>query len=285
MIVDTHVHVVSDNREKYPPADKAPAWPPTTGENLVALMDEAGIDHALLVQSYFTYRYNNVYMMDVARAYPERFLSVCVLDPLASTTPDMLTYLVRRRGVRGVRLMNDRAHNIVSIDDPRTFPLWERIAALDIPVCIASLIDDVSRLSVPLGRFPDVRVAIDHIWGLKVDAGPTFNRIKPVLELAHHPNLYVKIAPNNSFAVREAKATPRDFYGLLVERFGAKRLMWGTNYPAHRDAYGSLKERMELGMQDLSFLDAQERRFVFGETALSLWPGLRRRQIEKETAS
>ena len=275
MIIDTHVHVVSDNRDKYRPAENAPKWPVTTGENLLAMMDEEGLDKALLVQTYFTYGYDNSYLSDVTLAHPTRFAGVCVLDPLAETAPDELSRLVRHGGVRGIRLMNDRAHNVISIDNPKTFPLWERAMSLGIPVCIASLIDDVPRLRVPLERFPQVKVAIDHIWGLKVGEGPSFDRIKPVLDLASYPNLYVKIAPNNSVAIKEAGASPEQFYGLLVERFSPRRIMWGTNYPAHRDAYGTIGQRMDLLRKDLSFLSGQDRDWIFGETALSLWPSLR----------
>lgn len=275
MIVDTHVHVVSDNRDKFPVLPDAPAWPPTTGENLIAMMDEAGVDRALLVQTYFTYGYDNSYMTEVARAYPKRFLSVCVLDPLDEAAPDQLSDLVENHRVRGIRLMNDRGRNVISIDDSRTFPLWQRISALRIPVCVASLIDDVPRVAVPLERFPEVPVALDHIWGLKVGDGPDFTRIRPVLDLASFPNLHVKIAPNNSFAVRAANASPGDFYRLLLTHYGPRRLMWGTNYPAHREGYGTFQQRMEIGRQDLGFLNDDERQAVFGGNALSLWPELK----------
>jgi L-fuconolactonase len=276
MIVDTHVHVVSGDRTTYPVAEKAPNWPLNNGETLLALMDQAGIDRALLVQTYFTYHYDNRYLSEVVLSYPDRFLGVCVLDPLSPAAPDELENQVRHRGVRGIRLMNDRAHNVISIDDPRTFPLWERIGALGIPVCIASLIDDVARVRVPLERFPGVKVAIDHIWGLKVGDPPAFERLKPVLDLAPFPNLYVKIAVNNSFALRDSKASPEQFYGLLVERFGVKRIMWGSNYPAHSQLHGTLVERKALAIKDLSFLSEEERGWILGETALTLWPALRR---------
>jgi L-fuconolactonase len=276
MIVDTHVHVVTSDRAKYPAAEKAPPWPPNTGDTLVALMDAANIDRALLVQTYFTYGYDNSFMSDTVLAHPNRFLGVCVLDPLSPGAPDELAALVERRGVRGIRLMNDRGHNVISIDDPHTFPLWERIDALGIPVCVASLIDDVARVRVPLERFPKVKVAIDHIWGLKVGTPPAFDRINPLLELSPFPNLYVKIAVNNSFALRESKATAEQFYGLLVSHFGANRIMWGSNYPAHSSVHGTLGERKALASKDLSFLSEQDRRWIFGETALALWPQLRR---------
>src|SRR5689334_13034227 len=58
MIIDTHVHVFTGDRKRYPQvrdtprAGKVPSvtdigqaeWPVTTGETLVTLMNEAGID-------------------------------------------------------------------------------------------------------------------------------------------------------------------------------------------------------------------------------------------------
>ena len=72
MIVDTHVHVFTADRKKYPRirdtsrARSIPSssdsgqteWPLTTIENLVARMDEAGVDKATLSQASFVYEYN-----------------------------------------------------------------------------------------------------------------------------------------------------------------------------------------------------------------------------------
>jgi L-fuconolactonase len=275
MIVDTHVHIVAEDRKKYPSKADAPAWPLTTAEMLLSMMDANGIDRALLVQTYFTYGTDNGYVADSAVAHPDRFLGVCVLDPLAPDAPDQLSALYERGRVRGIRLMNDRKKNVISIDDPKTFPLWERIAALKIPVCMAALIEDIPLVRVPAERFPQVPIALDHLWGLKVES-PKFEMIQPFLDLARHPNIYVKTAPNNSVAVREVKGDTQAFYQRIVDAFGAKRIMWGSNYPAHTQAYGGIKERLALGRADLGFLSADEQKWIFGETALTLWPELRK---------
>jgi hypothetical protein len=111
--------------------------------------------------------------------------------------------------------MNDRAKNVVSIDDPTTFPLWERIEALGVPVCVAALISDTARVQIPAERFPRVTIALDHIWGLKFDRH--FGTLQPLFALAHLPNVYVKIAPNNSFVAREAEADVHMFYQRPTE--------------------------------------------------------------------
>ena len=72
MIVDTHLHVFTADRKKYPQSRDTPRagsipssgdsgqteWPLTTGENLVTRMDEPGVDKATLVQASFVYEYD-----------------------------------------------------------------------------------------------------------------------------------------------------------------------------------------------------------------------------------
>ena len=59
----------------------------------------------------------------------------------------------------------------------------------------------------------------------------------------------------------------------LIDRLGVRRLMWGSKLSAiyHR----SLKDQFDLARQELSFLPQEDQRWIFGETALTLWPMLR----------
>jgi L-fuconolactonase len=286
MIVDTHVHIVSDDRKKYPrTSDRAPdasapsvrdvgqpEWPAFTIETLIEKMDENGIDRALLVQTYYTYQVDNTYMIDCALSHRDRFQSVCVIDPLAPDAPDLLSELVKEHSVRGLRMMDGLGKNVLG--DKRTFPLWERASALGIPVCISARISELPDARAPIERFTNVKVALEHPWGLDV-GDPPYDKLKPLWDMARYPHVYLKTAPNNSHAAREGKSTPRQFFGKLIESFGAKRIMWGSNYPAHWHKYGHIKERLQIMEEDFSFLSAEERRWIFGETALSLWPSLR----------
>ena len=286
MIVDTHVHVVSDDRTAYPQVSDGahgagapsvrdigqPEWPPLTGEQLVQMMDQCGIDRALLVQTYFTYHFDNRYMVDCARRWPRRFASVCVIDQLAPEAPDVLSDLVENHGVRGLRMMGARAMGALA--DPRTFPLWRRAEELRIPICIGARIEELADVRAPLERFPGVPVALEHVWGIDV-GDPPYDRLKVLWEMAAFPNVRLKTAPNNSHAARAGKGSPREFFGKLVDAFGARRIMWGSNYPAHWHHYGGIKERLAIMAEDFAFLGAADRAWIFGEAALTLWPDLR----------
>jgi L-fuconolactonase len=278
MIVDTHLHVLSPDAARYPRPGQGPStqpkWPDFTGEMLIADLDRTGIERALTVQGYHTYHFDNSYAIDVALAFPQRLQSVVVIDHLQPDAPDLLTELVEKRGVRGLRMMKVRGR---SYGEAQSMPLWERIRALKIPVCLnkvdALLIPELQSL---LERFPEVPVALDHSWAGPLDSEDApYDFFKPYAALARHPNLFLKIAPNLSHDIRERKGDAGRFWRMVVESFGADRLMWGSNYPAHWRAYGRIPERLALMQEELGFLGAENLRWIFGETALRLWPSLR----------
>jgi len=75
-----------------------------SAEILLSLNAQAGIDKTVLVQAYSAYKYDNRYTADCAASYPGHFASMIILNPLEHDTPDNLSYWVRERGMRGLRL-------------------------------------------------------------------------------------------------------------------------------------------------------------------------------------
>jgi L-fuconolactonase len=286
VIVDTHVHVFTDDRKNYPQTRDTPRagsipsitdigqteWPLTTAETLLSLMDEAGIHKATLAQAYFVYEYDNRYTVDAALAHPDRFASIVVLDPLDEKAPDELSRLVREKGVTGLRFMRGRLP-ASSLGEPATFSLWERMQALKIPLVIADRIGELAKVRKVMERYPDVKVSIEHSWGHTVGK-PPYPALDPLFALADIPNLYVKTAINNIEAAREGGGTVEALYTKLMRTFGPKRIMWSSNYPAH-PRLGGLKGRLEIFEKELAFLGEEDRRWIFGETALTLFPSLR----------
>ena len=273
MIVDTHVHAIADDPKKYPKVPDAYVWPSLTDKELLGAMDRLGIDRATLVQPYFTYHYDNTYQVDCAKAHPDRFLVVCVIDIADSKAPETLTRLAEKDGVRGVRMFPGRKKGL--LDDPKTFPVWERAISLGMPITVACNLDEMHKMPALVERFPKAKaICFEHMWGVKFESD-SFEESKPVIALARFSNVYLKLCPNNSYALREAKGTPKRFYGALIDAFGARRIMWGSNYPAHWDHYGKIEDRLPLMQEDLSFLSVEDRRWFFGDTALTVWPSLR----------
>ena len=276
MIVDTHVHVVAADQDKYPRkiADWNNEWvADTTDATMLRLMGEAGIDRTMLVQAWTAYEYDNSYAADCAIAHPDRFAGVCIIDSTLADAADTLSYWVRERGMRGLRLFAITDSAARSLDDPRTFPVWERAAALAIPICVCTRFRELPRLRSTIERFPDVTVALDHLGLPRLDGGPPYASVQPLFDLARMPNVYLKFSTVNMDSSRSGSSTPRAFFDRLLEHFGSHRMMWGSNFPATHDR--SLREQFALARNELAFLSDEDQRWIFGETALSLWPSLR----------
>ncbi len=286
MIIDTHVHVFTNDRKKYPQIKDTPSagkipsiteigqseWPVTPVEDLIAMMDEAGIAKATLVQAYFVYEYDNRYTMDSVRAHKDRFVAIPIVDPMDPAAPDELSRLVEEEDAVGVRFMRGRLPES-SLGKPETFPLWARIEQLGIPITITDRIGIIANTRRAMDKYPNVKVAFDHGWGHEVGL-PPYPVLKPLFDFADNPNVYVKTAVNNIDAAESAGGTSKDLYQTLLDKFGAKRIMWSSNYPAH-PRLGGMKSRVEASQKAIAFMSEEDRRWIFSDTALSLWPSLR----------
>ena len=275
MIVDTHVHIVAPDQHRYPRklAIGNSDWViDMSGDKMLELMDEAGIDRAMLVQAHSAYEYDNSYVADVAMQHPERFVSVCIVDPTGPDAAGQLANWVEERGVRGMRLFPAAERDPQWLDDPRTFPLWDRAAVLEIPICVCLRFRQLARLRTVIERYPHVRVALDHLGGPRLDDGPPYESARPLFELVSLPNVYLKFSSVNLYAAAKGKSTPKEFFSRLLDVFGPRRVMWGSNFPNTYDR--SLKEQLTLALDELSFVPESDREWLFGDTARSLWPSL-----------
>lgn len=237
-------------------------------KRLLDAMDAAGVHGTVIVQPFSAYGFDNAYHSDSAARYPQRLVGVCAVDPLASDAVERLQYWIDERGMRGLRLTSHRVG--VLLDDPRSFPLWERARELGIPVCIATMPAHWSSVERMVKRYPDVAIVLEHGGG--IEAGTPETLQEQLLVLAALPNLYLKLTTLN-FAGLNGKAGTRTRYlKALVDRYGAERVMWGSNFPASlQDGYAGL---VNLGRQALSFVSDKQRRWLLADTAVKLWPQL-----------
>ena len=109
MIIDTHTHVVSSDKVKHPLDPGARGWSTEVSndvEDLIAEMDDAGVECATLVQPNATYGLDNSYQCDSAKQYALRTVSVGILDPAAPEAADQLSYWVNEHGMKEI----GRAH-------------------------------------------------------------------------------------------------------------------------------------------------------------------------------
>lgn len=280
MIVDTHVHVVAEDQERYPFAPASDfrmgalgAWQhdtPVSAERLLREMAGANVDRAIVVQPFSAYGYDNSYHADSAARFSDRLAAVSAVDPLTEDAPRQLAMWVQERGMQGVRLTTNREG--VRLDDSRSDPLWDQVRTLRIPVCVLTSPSHFGEVRTMAARFPEVPVALDHAGGIGSGSGQSRAAIEALLDLASLPNVYVKVSTVNFAPLRAEGDAGLELWRQIVAGFGARRLLWGSNYPVSQE--GSYADMVDLGRQALPFLSESERDAMLAGTALSLWPRL-----------
>src|SRR5450830_1517548 len=244
-LVDIHPHIISDDEGRYPPAPlfgKRSDWSqerPSTVENLIAAMDQAGVAKAAVVHSSTTYGFDNRYVVEGCGKYPGRLVAVGSVDVVQPDAPQRIREWTAL-GLAGLRLFtggSTKEFDPTELEDPRAYPAWELCAELNLPMCIQT---------GPIG-------------------------LPQVTALAAYENIYMKLTPRIFGDVKKEKASAETFFPRVVEAFGAQRLAWGSNYPT---SPGALSEILATAQASLACLNEEQREWIFGKTAQQLYPAL-----------
>jgi L-fuconolactonase len=276
LIVDTHVHVVAADQDRYPlhTAAAEHAWlrePPVTAERYLNLMGDAGVGATVLVQAFGAYRTDNRYVVDAAAAHRDRCTSVVIVAGDDDGAAE-LRRLAAERSVGGVRLFAISNPKLSRLDDATTLPVWEVAGELGLVVVATILPAGLSELDVMLDRFPDLPVALDHCGFPDLRGGPPYNYADALFALADRPNLHLKVSCYLLERLQEDRGEPGDLVDRFAAVFGADRLLWGSDFPqTHDRPYTAL---VELGRAACARLDADDQRGFLGENAVRLWPQL-----------
>lgn len=276
---DIHPHIISDDDGRYP---RSPIgglqsdWSQdhqVTAEAMVAAMDEAGIASSALVQAATCYGYNNAYVADAVKRYPDRFTAVATIDVLADDAVVVMKGWMER-GITGLRLYTGGSKlefDFSWLNDARSFPVWEYAGTAGLPICIQARAPAFPIVAELARRFPQTRIVLDHLARMDTTDGPPYAAAAPLFELAAYPNIYLKVTPRSFDLAASGKASPETFFPKLVSAFGANRIAFGSNYPASK---GTLRQIVERAKDNFSSLTPEEQNWILGGTAETLYPKL-----------
>jgi predicted TIM-barrel fold metal-dependent hydrolase len=279
--IDIHPHVISDDEGRYPPAPlfgKRSDWSkerPCTVQTLIAAMDEAGVAKAAVVHSSTTYGFDNSYVVDACNAYPDRLIAVGSVDMLAPDAPATIRGWVDK-GLAGLRVFtggSTKDFDPSELDDPRAYPGWDLLSELGLTMCIQTGPVGLQAVTALARRFPKVPIILDHLGRPDVTDGPPYAAARSLFDLASIESIFLKLTPRIMADSTTGAATPETLFPKLVEMFGAKRLAWGSNYPT---SPGRLAEIKATAEQILATLSSDDREWIFGRTAQTLYPRLAR---------
>ena len=249
----------------------------TSTEALIALMDAHEVGQVCAVQRAFIYGYDNSYILDAARAYPDRITPVLVVDATDASTPSLLRRLADGQRLGGIRLSAPRADpfSLDWLESPAAMETWRAAEELELPVAgIFFRTHRVNARAIPAlariaRRFPGVPVVIDHVGvphGTIYDGkyagvpesdyppggAPGFDLDELVRGLAELRNTFFKVTSINFRRLIGAGIPTASFVRHLADVFGADRLMWGSDVGQTRGLYGPKVDAARMAASELS---------------------------------
>ena len=233
-IIDSQVHSYERNQPGRPWHGVLAGPTEVTGEQMVAKMDEAGVDGAILVSAFTMYRYDASYALSVRARYPDRFALVKPVDPANPTVEDIVSEWKRTPGAVACRMLLVRSGLATDAADPglnRVMAAAGRYA-LPINLHIAGRLDQGTAL---IRRHPDTQVIVDHVGLVQPHDPPVpvepWAELPQVLALAKLPNVAIKIS--GACTLSREPFPYKDIWDPLwriFDAFGLDRCLWGTDW-------------------------------------------------------
>lgn len=272
--IDAHVHVWTDDFERYPLAagfTKDGIKPQRfTPADLLAHSKPLGVERVVLIQMNF-YGYDNSYMLDCMRQYPGVFSGIAQVDEHGADPAAEMRRL-KKLGVRGVRIFPDRRKSCGWLDVFGMQVMWRTAAEERMAMCPLIGAEELPAIDRMCRVYPDTRVVIDHFARIGVDGQFHAADIQNLCSLAKYKNVYVKLSAFYALGAKRAPYT--DIVPMirrLVEAFGARRLMWATDCPFQVQPPHTYAASLELIRDRLDFVSNTDRQWLLNRTAESVF--------------
>jgi predicted TIM-barrel fold metal-dependent hydrolase len=268
----------------------APTFPVSLEpEKMLALMDDAGVDRAMLHNAHM-YGMLNDYLGEVVRRFPGRFAGSVQVHEADCDHEDQIRELTR--GVEELHLtaLHFQIEGFFrhdfrdKFDDAKFDVFWEEVARLGIPVLWnirplafpreRNYIEQVARLGRWARRWRRIPNVFTHgvNVGLLTDAGGRIVIPEEMWETLALENIHLELlfpvmqGSRWEYPFPEAHDLIREFH----RRLGASRMLWGSDYPTSERAV-TYRQSLDYLRRHCTFLTADEMDQVLCRTAAALY--------------
>lgn len=218
--------------------------------NLVAEMDYAGVDMALLHRTPYMSK-SNEFIADCVNAHPDRIQGLAYIEEwLIASETDVciakLDHAINELGLHGYQFM---PHHIDiyglerNWDGPEFKPFWDVAASLNIPIFFTLGADDytgylveMQRLRLWMERYPNVTVVQTHgfNWRLfsddkRLEIPDEVFEVAPIDNPRYHVQLLFAVFLQRLWDYPLSQVLPT--MEKMYERIGPEKLIWGTDIP------------------------------------------------------
>jgi predicted TIM-barrel fold metal-dependent hydrolase len=269
--IDAHVHVWTDDRTRYSRASGERDYAPErfTPEDLFVHSKPAGVARIVLIQMSF-YRFDNSYMLDSMRAHPGVFSGVGIVDE-SGPAPDRAMEELARQSVRGFRIVPGASPR-AWLDTPGMGAMWSTAAKKKLAMCPLIGPDALPAIDRMCRKYPDTPVVIDHLARIGADGSIRDSDVRLLCGLAQHKNVKVKLS---AFYALGRKLEPYTDLAALIRRvfedYGPRRLMWASDCPFQLQNGHHYATSIALIRDGLPFLSRDDREWILGRTAESVF--------------
>ena len=267
--IDAHSHIWTPDVAHYPLAANfavADMQPKSfTAEELLATCCPSGVGRVNLIQMSY-YGFDNSYMLDMIRLYPDRFVGTAVIDPFGPDPAREMRELFPK-GVRAFRIRPSDPAGKTEPGQSQTVKLppsrWLEPAgfaamfaeAPKIGQALSCLInpDAFAEVDRMCRRFPETTVIIDHLGRIGASGIIVPEEVEALCGLAKHPRVLVKVG---AFYALGKKSPPyldlAELIRKVVQAFGAERCMWESDCPfqvvrdSYADSIGLIRDRLDF---------------------------------------
>jgi predicted TIM-barrel fold metal-dependent hydrolase len=282
-IADAQLHIWQPNRPGRPwDPQQAPQLPEPFGvEDAIALMDENGVDRAVLVPPLLT-GFNpdiaNAYASEAAADNADRFCIVGRFDPRPADARERLADWLDQPGMKGIRLSLQPPPAPQLLEEGALDWFWPEAERLGVPIYFLRP-GRTQDLAAIAERHPGLRLACIHL-GLGGNRTPEAlaEHVDALADLVRYPNVILTLS---SLPISSRERFPfadiHDSIRRIFDLFGASRLAWAVDYTAMRGRLGdrvSYAEARDFFEAALPNLLPDEREELFNGTISRFldWP-------------
>jgi predicted TIM-barrel fold metal-dependent hydrolase len=268
LIVDAQVHLWLANTPDRPWANgatRAQLPEPFTIERLVPLMNEAGVDRAVLVPP--TLEGERIdYVQAAVKRYPDRFRA---MGRIAIDQPERAARIATWRnqpGMLGVRVN----YGFEWLTNGMADWFWAAAEKANVPVMFLTNGQNAVMGTVA-ERHPGLTLICDHM-GIStafMRNGSVAKEIAIVASLAKYPNVSVKLSSiplfsNQPYPWRDVIPHIQ----RLFDAYGPQRCHWGTDM-TNSFAKATLRQRITQFTEALPFLSESDKDWIMGRSLLA----------------
>ena len=276
MITDAQVHLWEAARPDRPwdPKFQPHVPEPMTGERMIGLMDEAGIDRAVLSPPGVILGRTPDYALEMAAKYPRRFRVMPWFEPTQPEHFERLPRWLNTPYVCSLRLGLNFKEEMKMLEDGKLEPLFAGAERHHIPVAVFRR-EGCGVIEAAVRKHPGMVTILDHFnWA--EDNAERERKMQEMERLAQYPHVYIKVS-----SLPKLTKSPPPYADLvpLIKRvhaaYGAQRLMWGsdqTQIMAIKN--GSYSDNVNI-IREASYLSAEDKAWMLNGTAAKVfnWPG------------